>query len=543
MSKEFKFTIGADPEFNMEINNKKLNASEAITALLDDNSKFQKDSAGYALRDKKAGAIGWDGHSSTGEIRPSPSKSPQEVVENLRAILTEFNKAAPLFELSTLSRTGTVGGHIHFEVSDFHPDRNSNTKMKALHKRLISLYLPIIMGENKVNLTLRMKGGYGQLCSNSAFRVDSKFKYPNGNPGYTYELRCPSAEWLTTPKIANATLAFLGVIFHEIRSNPKKFDKTCKEILVRNDQQGDALQTLAIAEYESLTKTLYSKIKKSIKTFELYEEFKDEINYILNPNKILADKQSANYDIRIGWNLNSIGKEATKKQILSDKSFKKEALKKDLDAISKFVKISYNDDINVETFAKTLAKRSIAFNWNLNKTYFLFGIRKGISDYIVQDENEEIIKGSEQLKTILDKDSVNTLFQRMRDRVGVNHEVSSRLNFITGKIEKIKENTILIGIPYEKRINDDHKSFIELIYEIEKNKTKIRNKKDERLIDDTDEENKDRGEIWKILNNQEVNNREIIENSEMENELEEDIQQVVRDIENEELEEDLIQNQ
>ena len=415
--------------------------------------------------------------------------------------------------------------------------------MKALHKRLISLYLPIIMGENKVNLILRMKGGYGNLCSNNAYRVDEKFKKPNGEPGYTYELRCPSAEWLTTPKIANATLAFLGVIFHEIRSNHRKFDKTCKEILIRNDQQGDALQTLAIGEYQSLTKTLYAKIKKSIKTFELYEEFKDEIDYILNPIKVLADKQNANYDIRIGWNLNSIGKEATKKQILSDKSFKKEALKKDLDAISKFVKVSYNDDINVETFAKTLAKRSIAFNWNLNKTYFLFGIRKGISDYIVQDEEEKIIKGQEQLKTILDQDAINTLFKRMRNKIGINNETSTKLNFITGKLEKIKENTVLIGIPYEKRINDEHKDFIELIYKIEKDKIKTINSKETHLIDDTDTRSTEKGLIWKILNNQEVNTREIVENSEMENEADQDIQQVVRDIETEELEENIIQNQ
>ena len=46
MPKEFKFKIGADPEFNIEINNKKLNAKEAITALLEDNNKFLKCSEG-----------------------------------------------------------------------------------------------------------------------------------------------------------------------------------------------------------------------------------------------------------------------------------------------------------------------------------------------------------------------------------------------------------------------------------------------------------------------------------------------------------------
>ena len=538
MSKEFKFTIGADPEFNIEMNDKKLSARETITALLSNSKVFQKseEGGGFELKAKKAGDIGWDGHDATGEIRPAPSNNPSKVIENLRDLFTEFHKVAPLFELSTLSRTGVVGGHIHYEVDAKPGERLQTTspRMKLMHKKISSFYLPIMMGENKVNMMLRIKGNsYGRLCGNSgeAYRVERKFDKPNGDPGFTYELRVPTAEWLTTPKIATATLAYLGVIFNEVTRNPKNFDKMCKDILIRTDQQGDALQILAIAEYKSLTMTLFNKIKKYIKTFELYEEFKEEINYILNPIKVLADKQAANYDIRIGWGLKVKEKEASEKMILSDKAFKKEANNKDLDVISQFVKIGYNEDINVESFAKILAKRSIAFNWNLNKSYFLFGIRKGIKDYLIVNSKNEIIRGEEQIKTSSDNEGIQNLISKMRNKAECNdlkrESEKTKLNFITGKLEKKENEVILIGIPYEKRVNNEYKEFIKLAYEIDKDKLKKIEKKEKTLINDHMKSEEEKGEIWKIMNGIESKNRSIAENTEISPENEGNIECII----------------
>lgn len=513
MSKEFKFTMGADPEFNMEMNNKRLNASNAISLLLENHKKFKKERDGFVLRDKKVGNIGWDGCASTGEIRPTPSKKPEEIVSNLKELFTEFHKVAPLFELSTLSRSAPIGGHIHFEVK-VERGNVSRQKMSNLHKRIASFYLPILMGENKVNLMVRMKGNYGGLCGDnhsSAYRVENKFTYPNGEPGFTYELRCPSAEWMTTPKVANATMAYLGVVFNEITNNPRNFEKVCKDIIIRTDQQGEALQTMAMAEYKPLTMSLFGKIQKYIREFELYPEFKEEIDYILNPKKVLADKQAANYDIRSGWGLKESNKEATKRRIISDKAFKIEAKKKDLDVMGQFVKISYNDDMNVEIFAKAITKRSVAFNWNLQKTYYFFGIRKGIKDYVIVDAKGSIIQGFEQCKTIMDKEAMTELIQKVRSKasnaLGGGFE-TKKINFSTGKVEKIRNEIVLVGIPYETRLKEPNKEFIELIYNIEKDNIKpFQNK--EQLIDDVDLPEEEKGNVYKVLNGVEAQNLEL----------------------------------
>lgn len=542
MQKEFNFTIGADPEFNLEMNNRKIDANAAIQELLKNKTNWREINQGYQLG--SAGAIGWDGHSETGEIRPSANQNPTIITENLRKIFTEFNKIAPLFELSTLSRTDPIGGHIHFEfnIASDQKNRNDMRKINAIHKRLTSFYLPIIMGENKVNLAVRLKSSYGKLCNSNgdSYRLEPKFKYPDGRSGYTYELRYPSAEWMTTPKIATATLAYLGVIFHEITKNPKEFEKKCKDIIIRTEDQANAIQTLALVEYKSLTETLFKKIKKLVKTFELYENFKEEIDYILSPEEVLADKQTANYDIRIGWNLLEAKKETSKRIITSKKALENIAKEKDLDIMGKFVKISYNEDMNVKTFAEEIAKRSIAFNWNLNKTYYFFGTRKGIKEYIII-KGSKIIKGLNQCKTELDLEAMTGLISRVMNKTrGIqNNSEYTKINFATGKLEKIKNELIIIGIPYNERLKSPKKSFIELIYNIEKDKIKEETIKP--LKDDRDVPNNEKGEIWKIANGIETNNIEIAKRCEV-TKNNNNIEQVVMDKEQEEEEETAINN-
>ncbi len=500
-TKEFKFKIGADPEFNMELYNKRLNAKETITRLLSKNENFESNERdGFKLKNKNAGTLGWDGHSSTGEIRPEANNSPEGVIENLGEIFKEFNKAAPLFEISTLSRASTLGGHIHLELPGGQPKVE---RMKGIHKRMISFYLPIIMGENKTNIAIRMKGGYGNLCSNSAYRVDNKFTRPDGTPGFTYELRCPSAEWTVTPKIAKSTLAYIGVVYHEIMKHPKKFEETCRDIIIRTDKQGDAIQELVIGEYKTLTHTLLNKIKKYIKTFELYDTFKEEIEYILKPEQVIADKQNANFDIRQGWNLLKNKKEPLKKTILSEKAFKKRIKEKDLDTISSLVNIAYNEDANVDIFAQRITQTVAAFDLNLKKEYFLYGVRKGINSYIVANKKTEKIIGTDQIQTTSDEQAIKKLVDRMRVKakeIMGEEETTKRLNFKTGKNEEIKKEIILIGIPYEDRMSMKTTKLIELIYDIEKGKIKKPTRNNKNITNDTDLPETEKGHIYKKLN-------------------------------------------
>ena len=269
---ELKFKLGADPEFNIELDGKKLDAEATINSLLTGKKEFKPCTQGYNI--VKFGGIGWDGHSSTAELRPSAEATPQGVVDNIHEILKKFYTLAPSFTLSTLSRYAPIGGHIHFEFVDKYTKDSGkmNSTAQAIHKRLMSFMLPITMGENKVNLMVRLKSNYGEYCSPSnSFRVDAKFKKPNGQPGYTYELRSPSAEWLTTPKTARATLAYLACVYNEITNNTKEFNKNYKDIIIRTNSMGNAIQSLALDEYQIMTTAIFNKIKKYIKNFELYE--------------------------------------------------------------------------------------------------------------------------------------------------------------------------------------------------------------------------------------------------------------------------------
>jgi len=541
MSKEFKFKIGADPEFNLELYNKRLDAKQTITNLLKNNKNFESVTEGFKVKDKKSGILGWDGHSSTGEIRPSAENEPSKIVENIGEIYREFSKAGPLFEISTLCRNATVGGHIHFELpegGEANPER-----IKAIHKRMMSLYLPIIMGENKTNLAMRIKGGYGALCTGSPYRVESHFTRPNGSRGFTYELRCPSAEWTVTPKIATATLSYLGVIYHEIMKHPKKFEETCKDIIIRTEKQGNAIQELALAEYEPITRAIFNKIKKYVKTFELYEDFKEEIDYILRPHQVLADKQAANFDIKLGWKLVKEAKESPRKVILSEKAFKKRIKEKDLDTMTMLVNVAYNEDSNVDAFAQRLTQTVAAFNWKLSKQYFLYGVRKGINGYVIGNSTKATLIGTDQIKTVKDSEAIDKLVEKMRTKarnILGPEGITKRINFKTGKQEQIKKEIITIGIPYEERIEGKTNKLIELIYDIEKGKIKQPKRNNKNLIDDSALPEEEMGKIYKTLNKIEPEMETLlagvpgnIEDEVNNNERLETIQREIEDIERE----------
>ncbi|MFA6325054.1 MAG: hypothetical protein WCX46_02390 [Candidatus Paceibacterota bacterium] len=502
-----KFKIGADPEFNLEMENKKLDAAATIKTLLTSNKEFKISSKGDGYSYKNFGNIGWDGHNATAEIRPSAENTPKDLVKNMEEIFKKFHEIAPSFQMSTLSRYAPIGGHVHFELSNsLTKDQHTmKAKVQAIHKRMASFLLPLTLGENKVNQMVRMRSSsrYGEYCTpDISFRVDAQYKKTNGDPGYTYELRTQSAEWLTTPQIAKATLAYLATVYNEITNNPKQFNEKYGDIIIRTNEMGNALQSLALTEYKLITTVVFNKIKKYIKQFELYETYKEEIDYILNPNKVLADKQAADYDIRIGWGLQLQEKEAPKKTILSEKEFLKISKDKDIESLSKIYKIDYNNDLNVKTFTEVLSQKMAAFNWKLSKQFFFFGIRKGIESYIIMNGEKEVISGLEIAKTKSDQETIQKIMTNMYNTYTEEYQgqEKNKINFITGKIEKTTKDIFIIGIPYKDRVELNTKKFIETVYNVDKNIIKKAEKNNKELIDDTKETDANKGEIFKIIN-------------------------------------------
>jgi len=505
--KEFEFKIGADPEFVLTMQGRKVDAKQTMQLVLNKKPGFKptRDDMGFDV--DPFGNIGWDGASSTAEIRPKASNTPQEVVNNLGGMFKAFVKHIRLCDMSTISEYSSVGGHIHLEIPK--GEKWSIEKKNTLHRRMASFYLPLLISENKTNLNLRLKQTYGALKDN---RIEQKFKYEDGSPGFTYEFRCPSAEWLTTPKLAQATMAYMAVIYHEILKHPKNFTKF-NDIVYKSDKQGDALQTLAIMEFDILTQSILNKVKKYIRTFEMYEYYKNEIEYLFNPKQVIKDKQKADYNIAIGWNL--IGKTIPKKsEILSSKKkIQGIAAKKDFDNLKAVMNIHYNADTNVGLFADSLKDRVAAFNWKLKNNYFLFGMRKGITTIIARNLKKEYLTGQKIIKTVLEKEHIDRLFDKMETKFNNNNGVlnNATLDFITGKVKDMRESVIVIGIPYSMRIEENIKPFLNFIWTLEKGEIPKINKKDEiKLINDVDLPLEQKGEIYKILTKQMETPQEII---------------------------------
>jgi hypothetical protein len=504
--KKLNFLIGADPEFALTSQGRKIDARQTLQYLLRGKKEFRempdngRDRTGGFIVGK-FGNVGWDNHTATAEVRPEPAETAQGVVNNIAGVFKELIKYTSFFDLSTISEFGPIGGHIHFEIPK--GMKLPSDKVHSIHRKLSSFYLPIMLSENKTNLSLRINENYGMLKD---YRLEERFRYPDGNPGYTYEFRCPSAEWLTTPKIATATMGYLATIWNEIINNPKAFSKL-NDIVYKNEKQGMALQTLALMEYDLLTNQILNKTKKYIKDFELYPKYKNEIDYILNPNRVIADKIKADYNIARGWGLANIVI-PTKAMIFSSKTKMKElATKGDFDEVKKIISISYNDDTNVALFAENLKDRVAAFNWKLKNNYYIFGMRKGINEIICKNLCGQYFSGRKLVKTILDKKELDRLFEKMTAKFFDTGMIQSNtvIDFKTGKPKNTDETSIIIALPYDLRVKEDITPFLELIWNIENEKiTPETFRSSDNLSNDSISAIplEERGEIYRILTKQ-----------------------------------------
>ena len=448
MPKEFPFKMGADPEFTVLLGNKKADASSVMRALLKDD--YKPTNMGFEV-DKKVD-MGWDGCSSTGELRPNASNDPQEIVDNIEAAFKAVTKKVGIFDYITHSKRAPIGGHIHFDIeSDL-----STEKMNLIHRCLSSFYLPLMLGEDVANLNVRSGNGrgYGQM---SDYRTETHGGH------LTYEFRVPSAEWITTPKIAKATLAYLGTVYNEIRKDPEAFYKKYKDFVWRTMEQGNAMQKLFLSEYTGPLANLVKGVKNAIKEFDYYPTYKDEIEYLFRPKRVLKDKQAVNFNIVEGWNL-AIAK-PTKRDIVAKKLSGKKSTGLDFDAFAPSIYVPYNDDTNVSVFSTELKKRIIALGWKLKNQYFLFGLKRGVKDFIAFDKASKIVYDGGQIKTYNDASVIGDVINRIAPRF--QYDPTLR----TAKEKTAASSSyIMVGIPYDMRIENKTKAFVEFIYDIEQGK-------------------------------------------------------------------------
>ena len=482
--KKFNFTLGADPEFSVVMRSERVAADSLFKSAL--VNKLQTSGDGFSVKegDEVVCKVGWDGHSATAELRPCPSNDPYKLASNIGAAWKALKEHIGLFDLSILNFWGCVGGHVHFEVPK--GTASPTTFAQKVHKQMSLFAFPLIMGENKMNQSIRYRSsGYGRIRD---YRVEHKFDYPDGTTGYTYELRPLSAEWISTEKIARSTLAYLGVVYHEIIYNPKSLTKI-SSMFAKNDDTADALQTLINSEHKYVSEAIKKAVSEAIQTFEMYETFKEEIDYILNTEQVLKDKQKVNFDIYKGWNMDNTRTPNLKQLMVVGEN-------QDLDITNRIfdlAPIAFNEDTNVGAFAEALSTRIFAFQWKLKHDYFLFGVKKDFPDYIVYStagvkrnpKDLDMFTGSKFITTKSDLAAAIEMRDKMLNKMSdmrpatINIQRLTKSGFETGYNERV-----LIGIPYKDRINNNIKPFLRMVWEIEKGNLKPQTLKVDGLTDD-----------------------------------------------------------
>lgn len=446
-----KYKIGSDPEFSVLQEGARVSANTIIRTLFENDSRLDNNSLVC-----DSGEFGCDGCAATGELRPKPELDPRAATQNIKNLLQEFSNKKSGLDLSTLSLWAPIGGHIHLELPEAHRNGNSERLISSKVKQIMSFYWPIILGEHRTNLNLRLKS-YGKVTD---WRTDFDNKP-------TVELRAPTAEWLTTEEITRATLSYFSVIWHEIWEHPRNINK---DIVFTNEKQLRAMQELALADFKMLTKSCIQAIKRNIRTFELYPEYKKEINLILDYEKVLSKKKDVNFSILSGWGLKEKKQtNLTKRALLAKKTSKK-------DYNFGTNRVWSNSDKNCSFIAELLGSK-ISDGLAIKKNYFFYGLREGADQHIVSCDGKLLTpfeaRSDEELSSILN------IINKMDNRAKSYSKAANRdsnahrtLDFKTGKI--ITETPVVysIGIPLAVRESKNWKPTLELVYAVESGQLK-----------------------------------------------------------------------
>ena len=457
VDKKLTFKLGADPEFLLFYGNKVVHAREAFVTYMVKEGMPGVD-AGFKV--DNAGNIGWDGHPATGEMRPAAANSPKGLTDNIGILLQAVHKAMPFLDISTLSIGSPTGGHIHVDIAN--PQIMENPREKSRISRLVATFLiPIVASEHRICTAYRASSSYGNPA-------DLRMQQIPGSGGkYTLEIRGPSAEWTTTPKIAECTLAYIATVWTEIQKRHELLAKT--EVALKTEQQIKATYGAIISDYKPTRDGIMKAITETVRTFELYPKYKEEIEYILNFREVYNDKEKVGWNINQGWNFDD-KKAPSKRALLSEKTVSAKSKDVDMQLLDTSFNVSYNDDYNVQMFSQALSQRIAGLGWKLKYEYFLYGLKKGVDGFLAQEGNtEELIA----VPSNMIKDDVKATTKKMRDRYADKGKTNLyRIDPKTGKARIGFNDVMIIGLPYEMRQKKDVKEFIDLIWKIEQKKLK-----------------------------------------------------------------------
>lgn len=449
IERKLALKLGCDPEFMMFYGNRKADAHTMFQSFFKNTGLL----ADQGIRVPGAGDVGTE--NSLGEMRPLPGQSPEELVEHIGILIRTMHKHMPFLDMTTLSIGTPAGGHVHLDMPK---ELSQETRTLNRLVRIIStMMMPIFASEHRLCAASRYtQSHYGHA---------NDIRYDQKENSYCIELRALTSEWTCTPKIALATLSYLAVVWNEAVKNHASLAK--EEIVFKNQPQIEAVQRMILADYRPIGAGLVTELGKLIRTFELYETFKEECEFILNPEAAFKEKEQAGWELFQGWGLRDKPKTITKRSLLADRAIKAKVKTINADLLNSTLSMPFNNDYNVEMYAKALAERTAALQWQLKNEYFLYGLKKGIEGFAAAKVNVEefyTVPTNASAQDVVH--STNKMKERFLSVKGLAN--GTRINPKTGKVRKGNVDAVVIGLPYGIRVEKNIKPLIELIWRIER---------------------------------------------------------------------------
>ena len=287
MTETLNFTLGADPELTLlrTRDNSHISAGTLVRLLSSTNpDAFPSVQMGVKT---ETGIFGHDGHEATAELRPNPADSPKGLTDNIGRLIrvAEFISGGHLKAI-TDSRKEAVGGHIHIGI----PSSKPTNVVRAVNWTLF-LTSPLLRLTSET--TRKKRTGYGNL---------NDVRYDNHGGATTAELRFLPGEWLTTPKTTEAVLSYVACMYYEALNNQEEITRRYSKFMKGSIDEFD-INTLQVLEKNmpGLFSMIAAHIKKDVKKFACYEQYKAQINYALSPEKMLKDHQAIDFNAFDGW--------------------------------------------------------------------------------------------------------------------------------------------------------------------------------------------------------------------------------------------------
>lgn len=449
VTRDLSIKLGCDPEFLMFYGNRSADAG----IMFDSFFKGHEFGAEKSIRIPTVGMIGIEGPMA--EMRPEPSSSPEGLTKNIHTLITTMYEQMPFLDLTPLSIGRPVGGHIHVDAPE---EFESSGKINCRVGRIMStMLMPIFASEHRVCAASRFtQSGYGHA---------NDIRYDHKNSQLCAELRAPTSEWIATPIICKSTLAYVAVVWSEVMNNHLKLSKT--DVVFKNQPQIEAVQRMILSDYKPIGESLISEIKKLVQTFKLYPAFKEECDLILNPKAAFEEKEKYGWNMYRGWGLSEQTKTVTKRSLMGEKGIREKARRMNADLINNTLAIPYNDDYNVEIYSKAITERIATLGWDIKNEYFLYGLKKGIKGFsaakINNGEYFSIPDNALQKDVVAAVEKMKNRFLNIRGLAN-----GTRVDPKTGKCRSGNVDAIVIGIPYDIRVEKDIKPLINLIWRIER---------------------------------------------------------------------------